>query len=114
MLYPVKRLVVISTSTAHRAFTGPWVGYRKHAISAGGRTMAERDPYFLGHSVVEQQRLQQQARDLAEESRRFFEQIAIPTGAHVVEIGCGPQGCLGLLADRVGPTGAVVGVEMSK
>ncbi len=76
--------------------------------------MAERDPYFLGHSVVEQQRLQQQARDLANESRRFFEQIAIPTGAHVVEIGCGPQGCLGLLADRVGPTGTGVGVEMSE
>jgi len=76
--------------------------------------VAERDPYFLGHSVVEQQRLQQQARDLAEESRRFFDQIPIPTGAHVVEIGCGPQGCLGLLADRVGPTGTVVGVEMSE
>jgi len=76
--------------------------------------MAERDQYFLGHSVVEQKRLQQQARELADESRRFFERIAIPTGAHVVEIGCGPQGCLGLLADRVGPTGAVVGVEMSE
>ena len=76
--------------------------------------MAERDPYFLGHSVVEQQRLQQQARELADESRRFFEEIAIPATARVVEIGCGPQGCLGLLADRVGPTGAVVGVEMSE
>ncbi len=64
--------------------------------------------------MVEQQRLQQQARELADESRRFFEQIAIPTGAHVVEIGCGPQGCLELLTDRVGPTGAVVGVEMSE
>jgi ubiquinone/menaquinone biosynthesis C-methylase UbiE len=74
----------------------------------------KRDPYFLGYSVVEQQRLQQQARDLAEESRLFFEQIGVPTGAHVVEIGCGPQGCLGLLADRVGPTGTVVGVEMSE
>jgi len=76
--------------------------------------MAERDPYFLGHSVVEQQRLQQQARELADESRRFFQQIAIPAAARVVEIGCGPQGCLGILADRVGPTGAVVGVEMSE
>jgi len=30
-----------------------------------------------------------------------------------VEIGCGPQGCLGLLAERVGKTGRVVGVERS-
>jgi len=76
--------------------------------------VADGDPYFLGHSVVEQRRLQQQARDLADESRQFFDQITIATGAHVIEIGCGPQGCLGLLADRVGPTGTVVGVEMSE
>jgi len=76
--------------------------------------MTERDPYFLGHSATEQQRLQQQARELAEESRRLFEQIGIPVGSHVIEIGCGPQGCLELLADRVGPAGSVVGVEMSE
>jgi len=75
--------------------------------------MTERDPYFLGHSMVEQHRLQQQARELADESQRLFEEMAIPSGARVVEIGCGPQGCLGLLSDRVGPTGSVTGVEMS-
>ena len=75
--------------------------------------MAEHDSYFLGHSSVEQRRLQQQAHELADESRQLFDEIAIPKGARVVEIGCGPQGCLGLLADRVGPTGAVTGVEMS-
>ena len=31
--------------------------------------------------------------------------------ARVVEIGCGPQGCLDLLAERVGSRGSVVGVE---
>lgn len=76
--------------------------------------MTERDPYFLGQSAAEQQRLQRQARELAEESRRLFAQIGIPAGSRVVEIGCGPQGCLGLLADRVGPAGSVVGVEMNE
>ena len=34
-------------------------------------------------------------------------------GARVVEIGCGPHGCLELLSERVGPSGRVVGVERS-
>ena len=34
-------------------------------------------------------------------------------GTRVVEIGCGPEGSLGLLATRVGPSGTVVGVERS-
>src|SRR5262249_13130042 len=76
--------------------------------------MTERDPYFLGHSEAEQRRLQQQARELAAVSRRFFEKIGVPRGTRVVEIGCGPEGCLGLLADVVGSAGSVVGVEMSE
>ena len=35
-------------------------------------------------------------------------------GARVVEIGCGPHGCLDLLAERVGPSGSVVGVERNQ
>ena len=31
----------------------------------------------------------------------------------MIEIGCGPQGCLELLSERVGPEGSVVGVEIS-
>jgi SAM-dependent methyltransferase len=34
-------------------------------------------------------------------------------GARVVEIGCGPHGCLELLSERVGPSGSVVGIERS-
>jgi len=32
----------------------------------------------------------------------------------VIELGCGPRGCLDLLSDRVGPQGAVVGLELSQ
>lgn len=58
------------------------------------------DTYLLGHRPSEQERLQQQA-----------DQIGVAPGARVVEIGCGPRGCLDLLAERVGADGAVVGVE---
>src|ERR1700741_5340113 len=65
--------------------------------------MANTDTYFLGQSSVEQQRLRPQARELAGDSTWLFEQTGLARNARVVEIGCGPEGCLGLLADRVGP-----------
>jgi ubiquinone/menaquinone biosynthesis C-methylase UbiE len=76
--------------------------------------MAAREQYFLGHSVVEQRRLQQQSVELAHESGWLFDQIGIAAGSRVVEIGCGPQGCLELLSDRVGLQGQVVGIELSE
>jgi tRNA A58 N-methylase Trm61 len=75
--------------------------------------MTEPDQYVLGYRQAEQERLQQQAQQLAHESSWLFDQIAVPRGARVVEIGCGPHGCLDLLAERVGPAGHVVGVERS-
>ena len=75
--------------------------------------MAQRDEYLLGYRRAEQERLQEQARQLADESSWLFDQFAIASGARVVEIGCGPHGCLDLLAQRVGPSGNVIGVERS-
>jgi SAM-dependent methyltransferase len=75
--------------------------------------MTEPDPYLLGYRLTEQQRLERQALELAPESERLFDEIGVRPGWQVVEIGCGPQGCLGLLARRVGAAGRVVGVELS-
>ncbi len=75
--------------------------------------MSEPDPYLLGYRQAEQERLARQAQELAPESAWLFDQIGVRAGWRVVEIGCGPQGCLGLLSERVGATGRVVGVERS-
>jgi SAM-dependent methyltransferase len=75
--------------------------------------MSQSDPYFLGYRQAELARLQQQAQQLANESRWLFDHVDIPRGGRIIEVGCGPQGCLDLLAERVGPQGAVVGVERS-
>jgi len=75
--------------------------------------MTQPDQYVLGYRQEEQARLQQQAQELAHESDWLFDQIPLTRGARVVEIGCGPHGCLALLSERVGPTGRVVGVERS-
>ncbi len=76
--------------------------------------MTQPDQYFLGYREAEQQRLQRQAEELAHEARWLFEQTGLAAGARVVELGCGPQGCLDLLSERVGPSGRVVGVERSE
>lgn len=75
--------------------------------------VTQADPYLLGYRLTEQQRLQRQAQELAHESAWLFDEIGVRSGWRVVEIGCGPQGCLGLLSQRVGATGRVVGVERS-
>ena len=76
--------------------------------------MKEPDQYVLGYRRAEQERLQQQAQQLAHDSRWLFHTIGVAAGARVVEIGCGPHGCLELLAERVGPTGRVVGIERNQ
>jgi SAM-dependent methyltransferase len=72
---------------------------------------AELDPYFLGYRPAELNRLQRQAVEIAAESEWLLERVGLVPGARAVEIGCGPRGCLDLLAERVGPTGRVTGVE---
>jgi len=75
--------------------------------------LSEPDPYLLGYRQAEQDRLERQADELAAEAEWLFDQIGVRTGWRVVEIGCGPRGCLGLLSRRVGSAGKVVGVERS-
>jgi SAM-dependent methyltransferase len=74
--------------------------------------MERADEYLLGQSSTEQERLQRQAAAFVDDSNWLFDQIGVAVGSRVVDIGCGPQGCLDLLSRRVGPNGSVVGVEM--
>lgn len=69
------------------------------------------NPYFLGYRQAEQERLERQADQLGAESAELFDRIGVREGWRVVEVGCGPRGCLELLSARVGATGRVVGVE---
>ena len=75
--------------------------------------MDEGEQYVLGYSEAEQRRLQLQAAQLAHESSWLFDQLEPLEGACVLEIGCGPHGCLDELSQRVGTRGSVVGVERS-
>jgi len=76
--------------------------------------MPKDQTYFCGYRHAELQRLQQQAEHMGQESERLFDEIGISEGARVLEIGCGPRGCLDLLAKRVGIAGTVVGVDINE
>jgi SAM-dependent methyltransferase len=73
--------------------------------------MANPDPYLLGHSAAEEDRLRRQARELEPEARWLLDQLDLRPGSSAIDLGCGLEGILGLLAERVGPRGRVVGVE---
>jgi len=75
--------------------------------------MSEPDLYLLGYRRAEQERLERQAQELGAESAALFDRIGVREGWRAVEIGCGPQGCLGLLSERVGASGRVIGIERS-
>lgn len=83
------------------------------ARTAGG-TAIGADQYFLGHRAAEQRRLQHQAERLAGEAAWLFDRVGPLDGASVVELGTGPRGNLDALAERVGPTGTVVGIELNR
>jgi len=68
-------------------------------------------PYLLGHSEDEQRRLRRQAEELRHESARLFDRIGIGSGCRAIDLGCGPQGVLDLLSERVGRAGHVIGLE---
>jgi len=71
----------------------------------------QSDPYVLGETQTEQQRLVAQASEYQAQSSWLLDQIDIQPGWRAVDIGCGPIGILNLLSERVGREGSVVGLE---
>jgi SAM-dependent methyltransferase len=73
--------------------------------------MSGAEHYNLGYREAELERLQRQAAELAGDSSWLFDQLEPLDGARILEIGCGPLGCLDQLARRAGQAGSVVGVD---
>ncbi len=68
--------------------------------------------YVFGHSEEEIQRLVRQSRLYSPCTRRLLEQAGISRGMKVLDAGSGAGDVALLLADRVGPGGMVVGVDL--
>ena len=68
--------------------------------------------YTLNSNQAEHHRLRTQSENLRAHSSALLAPIALPPGARAIDVGCGPGGTLDLLAEKVGPDGRVVGVEI--
>lgn len=78
------------------------------AVAAGG---GESVPYILVHSDREIRRLRHQADIVDPITRRIFAFAGIGPGMRVLDVGCGAGDVSLLIAELVGPTGEVVGVD---
>ncbi len=74
-------------------------------------TATEQDGYVLGRTQAEYERLRAQARVWEEATGRLLDQVELGPGARCLDAGSGPGETMRQLAQRVGPAGAVVGVD---
>lgn len=68
--------------------------------------------YTLGTNPEERARLQAQADDLASHTVTLLDHTGLRPGGRALELGCGPAGSIGLLAERVGPAGSVTAIDI--
>src|SRR5690348_13961206 len=72
------------------------------------------DPtYVLGRSEEETSRLEQQAELFKSSTRLVFKEAGITTGMKVLDLGSGSGDVAFLVAELVGSTGHVVGVDLN-
>jgi len=85
-----------------------------HLAEQNQESRPQGHPYLLGHSDDEELRLRKQAAELRQESAWLFDRIGLGAGSRAIDLGCGPQGVLDLLSERVGSTGRVIGIERNR
>jgi ubiquinone/menaquinone biosynthesis C-methylase UbiE len=77
-------------------------------------TRSQQDPaYVLGHDEAELARLGRQAVILNQLTEPLLRQAGLGPGMRVCDVGCAAGDMTFLVADAVGPTGAVVGIDRS-
>ena len=74
-------------------------------------TCTDSRSYPLGGTSTERDCLLDQAEQYEPTANWLLDQIGVQPGWRAVDIGCGPIGILNLLSQRVGPSGAVIGLE---
>jgi ubiquinone/menaquinone biosynthesis C-methylase UbiE len=76
--------------------------------------MTANSEYLLGHADPEIERLQIQARVLEGVTRRLIHESGFRSAMRVLDIGCGVGDVSMLVADAVGASGAVLGIDLEQ
>ena len=89
---------------------------QRHDREKGTATMSTlqdaRSSYALERTAREYDRLRAQSQAWESASARLLDRIALAPGARCVDVGCGPGETMRLMAERVGPSGRVVGIDV--
>lgn len=75
-------------------------------------TTGTTDPYVMGRTPEEYERLRQQSRVWQDATATLIDRAPVAPGARCLDAGCGPGETMRLLAERVGPTGTVIGLDV--
>jgi SAM-dependent methyltransferase len=86
----------------------PITTQKERAMSTA--TVTDRQ-YVLGHEAAELERLRRQADFYSNLTEQALRQAGIVPGMRVLDVGCGAGDVTLLIADRVGPSGEVIGVD---
>src|SRR4051812_6952215 len=70
--------------------------------------------YILDGTDRDLRRLLSISQDAAEMARSAFRRVGVEEGWNAIDCGCGPLGGLAVIAEMVGPSGRVVGVDFSE
>ena len=68
--------------------------------------------YVMGRTTEEYERLRVQARIWQTATEALLDRIDLASGACCLDVGCGPGETMRLMAERVGPNGRVVGLDV--
>jgi ubiquinone/menaquinone biosynthesis C-methylase UbiE len=70
------------------------------------------DAYALARTPQEYERLRVQSRAWEAATGRLLDQVGLAAGASCLDAGCGPGETMRLMAQRVGPSGRVTGIDV--
>jgi ubiquinone/menaquinone biosynthesis C-methylase UbiE len=70
------------------------------------------DSYALERTSRDYDRLRDQSQAWEPATRRLIDQLALAPGARCLDAGCGPGETMRVMAERVGPSGQVIGVDI--
>src|SRR5690349_15474915 len=68
--------------------------------------------YVMGRTPEEHERLRRQAEIWEPATARLLGRAGLEPGARCLDVGCGPGETMRLMAERAGPTGRVVGLDV--
>ena len=68
--------------------------------------------YVMGRTSEEYERLRRQSELLDSITVTVLDRVGLGFGMQCLDVGCGPGEVMRLMAERVGPTGRVVGIDL--